>query len=199
MLKIGLTGGIASGKSETARRFAALGVPVLDADEIARKAVAPGSDGLAAIVAAFGRDVLGPDGALDRRALREQVFADPVARRRLESIVHPRVRSMLDARLARLEGPYALIVAPLLVESGLAREMDRVLVVDCPERLQISRLAARDGESADGARAMLEAQAPRRERLAAADDVIENDGPLEHLDAEVRLLHARYLALADAA
>lgn len=198
MLKIGLTGGIASGKTETARRFAALGVPVLDADEIARAVVAPGCEALAAVVAAFGRGVLRPDGTLDRRALRARVFADPGDRKRLEAIVHPRVRAVLETRLAQVKAPYAVIVAPLLVESGLAGEMDRVLVVDCPESLQISRLVARDGESPATAHAMLAAQATRDQRLAAAADVIVNDGGPERLDDAVRGLHARYLALAQA-
>lgn len=196
MLTIGLTGGIASGKSETARCFAALDVPVVDADALAREAVAAGSEGLAEVVTVFGRDVLAPDGTLDRRVLRRRIFADAAERRRLEAIVHPRVRAALTARLARLTTPYAVVVVPLLVESGLAEEMDRVLVVDCPEALQISRLLARDGESVTDARAILAAQIPRARRLAAADDVIVNDGTLQALEAAVTELHGRYLALA---
>jgi len=196
MLKIGLTGGVASGKSAAARRFAALGVPVVDADDLAREAVAPGSDGLRAVVEAFGPDILAADGSLDRRRMRQRVFGDSGARRRLEAIVHPRVRVLLDDRLAALQAPYAIVAVPLLVESGLAAEMDRVLVVDAPEQLQIRRLMERDGETESGAQRMLEAQAGRSERLAAADDIIVNDGTLEQLDASVRHQHRRYLALA---
>lgn len=198
MLKIGLTGGIASGKSAAAQRFAALGIPVIDADELAREAVAPGSDGLQAVVEAFGPDILAGDGSLDRRRMRRQVFEDPGARRRLEAIVHPLVRTLLDERLATQQAPYTIVAVPLLVESGLAEAMDRVLVVDAPEELQIRRLMERDGETETGARRMLEAQASRSERLAAADDVIINDGTLEQLDTSVRDQHRRYLALAGA-
>jgi len=196
VLKIGLTGGIASGKSEAARRFAALGVPVIDADQLAREAVAPGTAGLQAIVTEFGEEVLRSDGTLDRRALRDRVFADAASRRRLEAIVHPRVRALLDARLDAAEAPYVLVMAPLLVEAGLAREMDRVLVVDVPEATQLQRLTARDGESEVGARRILAAQARRSERLEAADDVIVNDADLAELDAAVQRLHRRYLELA---
>jgi len=196
VLKIGLTGGIASGKSEAARRFAALRVPVIDADQLAREAVAPGTAGLQAIVTEFGEEVLRSDGTLDRRALRDRVFADAASRRRLEAIVHPRVRALLDARLDAAEAPYVLVMAPLLVESGLAREMDRVLVVDVPEATQLQRLTARDGESEVGARRILAAQARRSERLEAADDVIVNDADLAELDAAVQRLHRRYLELA---
>lgn len=198
MLKIGLTGGIASGKSAAAQRFAALGVPVIDADELAREAVAPGSDGLQAAINAFGTDILAADGSLDRRRMRRRVFADPEERRRLEAIVHPRVRTLLDVRLAALQAPYAIVAVPLLVESGLAAEMDRVLVIDVPEELQIHRLMERDGETEARARHMLETQASRSERLAAADDVIVNDGTLAQLDASVQRQHRRYLTLAGA-
>lgn len=193
---VGLTGGAASGKSEAARMFAALGVPVVDADELAREAVAPGSAGLERVVAAFGPDVLDAGGALDRAAMRRRVFASAADRHRLEAIVHPEVRRRLAERLAALDAPYAVVMAPLLVESGLADEMDRVLVIDCPEALQIERLMARDGENAAGARRMLAAQAPRGERLAAADDVIVNDATPERLGERVRALHARYLEAA---
>lgn len=198
MLKVGLTGGIASGKSAVARFFSALGVPVIDTDELAREAVAPGTPGLRAVIEAFGRTVLDPHGALDRRTMRKRVFADPAARKRLEAIVHPEVRRLLAERLASLQAPYVLIVVPLLVESGLAREMDRVLVVDCPELLQIDRLAARDGETLAEARNMLAAQATRSQRLACADDVITNDAGLDALEVAVGDLHRRYLTLAQA-
>jgi dephospho-CoA kinase len=193
---VGLTGGAACGKSEAARRFAALGAAVVDADALAREAVAPGSAGLGQLVADFGREILDAGGALDRAAMRRRVFASPDDRRRLETIVHPEVRRLLADRLAAVGGPYAVVVVPLLVEAGLDREVDRVLVVDCPERLQIERLMRRDGEDETGARRMLAAQIPRKERLDAADDVIVNDGTLERLDERVRELHARYLEAA---
>lgn len=199
MLRIGLTGGIASGKSTAAGFFAELGVPVIDTDELAREALAPGSEALAAVFAAFGPGIRGPDGGLDRRALRARIFAEPADRRRLEAIVHPQVRTLLAARLRELDAPYALVVVPLLVESGLAAEMDRVVVVDCPEEVQIERLAARDGESVGTARRMLAAQSGRERRLAAADDVLENTAGPEDLKRGVTALHRRYLALAQAA
>ncbi|MGH8275029.1 MAG: dephospho-CoA kinase [Gammaproteobacteria bacterium] len=192
MLKIGLTGGIASGKSEAARAFADLDVPVLDTDELAREATAPGSAGLAAIVAAFGREFLAADGKLDRKKLRVLVFRDATARKRLEQILHPRVRMLLEERLAALASPYVIIVVPLLIETDMTKEVDRVLVVDCPETAQIARLRARDGETGASARAILAAQANRAERLAAADDVIANDADLDKLVSEVRRLHQRY-------
>lgn len=195
-LRIGLTGGIASGKSLVAGLFARHGVPVLDTDQIARDVVEPGQPALAEIAAAFGAAVIAPDGHLDRRALRGRVFADPAARRRLEAILHPRIRAELERRSAAAGGPYQLLVIPLLVEGAGRTPLDRVLVVDCPEELQLARLRARDGETEAGARAILEAQASRSERLAAADDVVVNDGPPEVLAAAVAALDARYRALA---
>jgi dephospho-CoA kinase len=195
-LRIGLTGGIASGKSAVADLFAARGVPVLDTDQIARDVVAPGTPGLAEVVAAFGPGVLAADGRLDRRALRERVFADPADRRRLEAILHPRIRAELERRSAQAGGPYQILVIPLLVEGGGQIRVDRVLVVDCPEDLQLARLVARDGVTESSARAILAAQASRAERLAAADDVIENDGPREALETAVADLDARYRRLA---
>jgi dephospho-CoA kinase len=192
VLKVGLTGGIASGKSEAARAFAALGAPVIDADELAREATAPGSAGLAEIVASFGAEYLDADGALNREKLRARVFADAGARKRLEAIVHPRVRALLGERLAGLETPYAISVVPLLVETGMDKEMDRVLVVDCPEAAQIERIMARDGETEASARTILRTQASRAERLRIADDVLMNDAGLERLRAQVRDLNDRY-------
>jgi dephospho-CoA kinase len=191
-LRIGLTGGIASGKSAVARLFAARGVPVIDTDQIARDVVEPGQPALAELVEAFGAAILRPDGHLDRRALREQVFADPSQRRRLEALLHPRILAELERRSAAAGGPYQVLVIPLLVEGGRRTPLDRVLVVDCPEETQLARLRARDGETEAGARAMLAAQARRGDRLAAADDVIVNDGTLEQLEAAVAALDARY-------
>ena len=198
-LRIGLTGGIASGKSLVSRLFAALGVPVIDTDELAREVVAPGSDGLAAIRARFGDGVLAVDGTLDRRALRALVFADPDARRDLEAITHPRIRALVEARSAAAGGPYQLIVIPLLVESGRRTTVDRVLVVDCPESLQLERLLRRDGGSREQAEAILAAQASRAQRLAAADDVIVNARDPQAVETAVHALHRRYLALSPVA
>lgn len=195
-LRIGLTGGIASGKSAVADLFAALGVPVIDSDVIARQVVEPGEPALEAVVDAFGPGVLAPDGRLDRPALRALVFADPDARRRLEGLLHPAIRARMAAEAATAGGPYQVQVIPLLVEGGRADAVDRVLVVDCPEALQLERLAARDGESPERARAILAAQASRAVRLAAADDVILNDGSLEALRSKVAELDRRYRDLA---
>jgi len=196
---IGLTGGIASGKSEVARRFEALGIVVADADIAARVVLAPGSEGLAETVAAFGNGVLAADGGLDRAAMRRHVFADDGARRRLEAIVHPRVRAMLETRCRAAASPYAIAAIPLLAEGGGRTAypwLSRILVVDVPEAVQLQRLQRRDGIDAVLATNMLAAQASRRERLAIADDVIANEGPLEELDAQVAALDRRYRALA---
>ena len=197
MLRIGLTGGIASGKSAAAAVFAELGVPVIDSDVIAREVVAPGSPGLAAIRARFGEGVLQADGQLDRRALRAQVFADPTARRELEALTHPLIRERMAAQYAAAGGPYQIHAIPLLVEGGARRPgIDRVLVIDCPEEIQVQRVMARDRVDEAGARAVLAAQASRAQRLAAADDVIVNDQGLETLREAVVTLHQRYLGLA---
>jgi dephospho-CoA kinase len=198
-LRIGLTGGIASGKSTVARMFAALGVPVIDTDEIARAVVAPGQPALAEIVAAFGPGYLATDGTLDRRRLRHHVFADPGARSRLERMLHPHIEAATLAAMAAAGGPYQIIVVPLLVEAGFGRHVDRVLVIDCPEDLQRERLGARDGSSAQEAGRMLAAQASRAERLRHGDDVLTNEGDLDALRQGVADLHRRYTALAAAA
>lgn len=195
-LRIGLTGGIASGKTTVAELFAARGVPVLDTDQIARDVVAPGTPGLEEVAQAFGPGVLAADGSLDRRALRERVFADPAERRRLEAMLHPRIRAELERRSAAAGGPYQVLVIPLLVEGDGRTRVDRVLVVDCPEEVQVARLVARDGGTEAGARAILGAQATRAERLAAADDVIENHGAREALEAAVAALDTHYRRLA---
>lgn len=198
---IGLTGGVASGKSEVERRFAGLGMFVADADRAAREAVAPGSEGLAAIVEAFGASVLADDGSLDRAAMRRRVFADDGARRTLESIIHPRVRLALREACLAAPGPYALAAIPLLAEGG-GRDaypwLDRILVVDVPRALQVERLLRRDGIDLALAERMLAAQASRGQRLAIADDVLVNDAGLDALDGHVAALHGQYLALAEA-
>lgn len=196
---VAVTGGIASGKSEVTRRFEALGVTVADADVAAREAVAPGSDGLAEVVSAFGDGVLAADGSLDRAAMRQRVFGDEAARRRLEAIIHPRVRAQLRARCESAGGPYAIAAIPLLAEGG-GRETypwaDRILVVDVPTEVQQSRLMQRDGSDAELAQRMIAAQASRERRLAVADDVIVNDGPLQALQGHVEALDRLYRRLA---
>ncbi|MDA8129783.1 MAG: dephospho-CoA kinase [Betaproteobacteria bacterium] len=194
MLTVGLTGGIGSGKSTVADLFAALGVPVIDTDVIARELTAPGGSALNAIRAAFGEAVMQADGALDRAALRRRIFADPGERQRLEAILHPRIEANVRQALASLTAPYALVVIPLLVETGGYRDViDRVLVVDCPEDLQIARVMARSRLARAEAEAIVAAQASRPARLAAADDVIVNTAAPEALRSQVAALHLRYL------
>jgi dephospho-CoA kinase len=195
-LRIGLTGGIASGKSTVARLFAQRGVPVIDMDQLAREVVAPGEPALAAIVSAFGEDMLGADGELDRARLRARVFHDLPSRKRLEELLHPQILSAAVRCAESLGGDYQVIVAPLLVEFGLSGWVDRVLVVDCPTEMQIRRLLARDVGDEALARAILAAQATREVRLEAADDVIVNDGPAERLPAAVARLDAAYRDMA---
>lgn len=194
--RVGLTGGIASGKSTVADLFAALGVPVIDTDMIARDVVAPGTPGLRALVAAFGSGLVLPDGSLDRRALRSLVFADPGRRQQLESILHPLILERMEALCTTSGGPYQLLVIPLLLESGVENRVDRVLVVDCSEAVQRERLMVRDGESAAAADRILAAQLDRQARLAGADDVLTNTGTQDDLRRRVLALHASYLAQA---
>ncbi len=197
MFAVGLTGGIGSGKSTVAECFAALGVPVIDTDVVARQLTAPGSEALDAIRTAFGETVRQPDGTLDRAALRRLIFADAAARHQLEAILHPRIRQRVEQALSALAAPYALLVIPLLVETGGYQDvLSRVLVVDCPEDLQIARVMARSGLAQDEVKAILAAQATRAERLAAADDVIVNTASPEALCSEVTTLHRRYLAFS---
>lgn len=196
-LLIALTGGIASGKTAVSDLFAALGVPVLDTDQIARDVVAPGMPALQALVKTFGSEILDSTGKLDRKRMRERVFAHPEERARLEAITHPAIREELAARAARAGGPYQVHVIPLLVEGSRADDYDRVLLVDCPEEDQIKRLVARDDTTVDQARAILAAQATREQRLAAADDVIVNTGTIEDLKRFVDTLHRNYLLLAE--
>jgi len=196
MLRVGLTGGIASGKSTVARLFARLGVPIIDTDVLAREIVEPGKPALAQLLAAFGPGILAADGSLDRRLLRERVFRDPDERQRLESILHPAIRAEMERRSAGIDAPYHILVIPLLVEGGGQDRVDRVLVVDCPAELQLARLEDRDALDRNLARRMLAAQATRTQRLAVADDVIVNSGSIVDLEREVARLHSQYLALA---
>ena len=196
---VALTGGIASGKSATTQRFARLGVPIFDADQVARDLVAPGQPALTEIAAAFGGQMLTAAGELDRPRLRERVFADADARRRLEGILHPRIHTILLAQTQACTAAYCMLAIPLLVE---CRDdyawVDRSLTTDVPRAMQIARLTRRDGIDQALAERMLAAQALREQRLALADDVIDNSGPLAALDVVVARLHRRYLVLAQA-
>ena len=194
-LRIGLTGGIASGKSTVADLFAELGVPVIDTDIIAREVVVPGQPALNEIRATFGDAVILPDGTLDRTAMRRLVFADDGNRRALEAILHPRIQQETTRQSGEAGGNYQLIVVPLLTESPLKSFVDRVLVVDCDEDTQIERLLSRDADSIEQARRILEAQASRSERLAIADDIIHNDASLAATASQVSALHDSYVAL----
>ena len=196
--RVALTGGIASGKTAVANLFATHGVPVIDTDVIAREVVEPGQPALAAVVDAFGTAVLAADGRLDRPRLRERIFGDAEARRRLEAILHPAIRAEMERQSRAAGGPYQVLVIPLLVEGGRRDHIDRVLVVDVPEATQIERLVRRDGVSRDQAEAALRAQASRDARLAFADDVIENTGDLAALETRVAELHRDYLRRAGA-
>jgi dephospho-CoA kinase len=194
--RVGLTGGIASGKSTAAKFFGALGVPILDSDQVAREVVEPGQPPLERLVERFGRGILTPDGHLDRPALRNIVFSDPKARADLENLTHPAIGAAMEARSAEAGGPYQILVIPLLIEKNLGSQVNRVLVVDCDEELQIRRLHARDGSTRAQAQAILDAQVSRSARLKAANDVIRNDADMGAVQAQVAELHARYLQLA---
>lgn len=197
MLVVGLTGGIAAGKSTATAFFQERGVPVIDADEVARDVVAPGTPGLAAVVAAFGSQILQADGTLDRRRLREVVFAEPAERRRLEAILHPLIQAEIRARLRQVRGPYCILAVPLLIESAALRALvHRVLVIDVPVEVQLARLMQRDGMSAEQCQAMLAAQASRARRLEAADDVVDNATDIVALTHQLESVHTRYLELA---
>jgi dephospho-CoA kinase len=196
VLRIGLTGGIGSGKSTASSLFEQLGVPVIDADAIAREMVAPGQPGLDAVRQAFGPDAIGADGTLDRAWLRARVFAEPDERQRLEELLHPLIREAIRARVQQLAAPYCILAIPLLVEKGWRSEVDRVLVIDAPVEQQIARTASRDRMRTEDVERILAAQASREERLAAADDVLCNEGDLNALRERVTLLHQRYLRLA---
>lgn len=193
---IGLTGGIASGKTTVCRLFERYGVDVIDADVVAREVIAPGSEGFAEVVRTFGSELLDNNDQLDRRALRRIVFDDPVKRKQLEAIIHPRVRSKLWEGAQQATSPYVILAIPLLVEGGLNYAVDRVLVVDISEHQQRTRLASRDGIKAELIDQMLAAQTTRERRLAVANDVIDNDGPRESLNEQVAVLHRRYLSLS---
>jgi dephospho-CoA kinase len=196
---VGLTGGIGSGKSAVADRFAKLGVHIVDTDEIAHELTQPGREAIAPIRAAFGTEAIATDGSLDRARMRRLVFGNAKARKRLEAILHPLIRVESARRLERARSLYAILVVPLMVETGVDRSRTaRVLVVDCPEALQVERVMRRNGLPDAEVRAILASQATRAQRLAAADDVIDNSGPPEALDHQVSRLHEKYLTLARA-
>lgn len=196
MLRIGLTGGIGSGKSTVCRLFADLGVPVIDTDRIAHAIVAPGEGALELLAEAFGPDILDAEGALDRAVLRERVFRDEAMRERLEAILHPLIRKQLHSRLEALDAPYVIIAIPLLLEKGWQSEVDRILVVDAEEAAQIERTMSRDGVSREMVQRIMQAQVPRTERVEAAGDIIYNNGRKDALKARVDELHQRYLRMA---
>jgi dephospho-CoA kinase len=196
IFRVGLTGGIASGKSTVAKFFAALGAPIIDTDQVAREVVEPGQPPLERLVERFGRAILTHDGHLDRPKLREIVFSDPRARADLEALTHPAIGTAVEAWSAAAGGPYQILIIPLLVEKNLTSQVDRVLVVDCNEELQIRRLQARDGSTVEQARAILNAQTSRTARLKSAHDVIQNEGDLSVVRDQVSALHTRYLELS---
>ena len=193
-LRIGLTGGIASGKSTVADLFAEHDVPIIDTDVIARQLVQPGEPALDEIRSAFGNGVFDSEGGLDRDSMRKIVFSDDSRREALESILHPRIRDEAIAQSGAADGPYQIIVVPLLVGSPMKQFMDRILVVDCDEETQLSRLLARDAEDEDQARRILAAQASRADRLGIADDVISNNDDLANTRQQVDALHKKYLS-----
>jgi dephospho-CoA kinase len=194
---VGVTGGIGSGKTTVCREFQKLGAPMVDTDQVAREVVAPGTPGLAAVVDAFGPEVLMADGQLDRRRVRQLVFASPDLRLRLEAILHPLIRQATDAQVAAAGYPYCLVCIPLLVERGGGNRVDRVLVIDCPPEVQTARVMVRDELTAPEVAAIMRSQASREDRLAAAHDVLENSGDIANLRPQIAALHARYLQLAD--
>lgn len=194
---VGLTGGIGSGKSTVAELFVAEGVVLVDTDAIAHELTAPGGEAMPALIAGFGQDIVDARGALDRAAMRSRVFADPSVKARLEGVLHPMIRRLATARCREAASPYVVLAVPLLVESGNYRERcDRILVVDCPEAVQVERVVARNGMAASAVEAIMAAQATREQRLAAADDVVINDADVTKLYGQVSALHLKYLALS---
>lgn len=193
---VGLTGGIGSGKSRVADLFVERGAALVDTDAIAHELTAPGGAAMPELIAAFGPGIADARGALDRAAMRQRVFVAPEERQRLEAILHPLIRRLADERCRAATAPYVILAVPLLIESGSYRQRcKRILVVDCPEELQIARVMARNGLSADEVRAIMAAQASRQQRLAAADDIIANDSDLSALEQRVKDMHAKYLTL----
>ena len=191
---VGVTGGIGSGKSAICREFETLGIDVIDADVVAREVVIPGSAGLEEIIAHFGPDVLADDGTLNRKKLRDIVFGDESRRQTLEGILHPKIGTKIRSQLAASTSPYCLLCVPLMIERGNSYAVDRLLVVDCPEEIQIARVSKRDDLTREQVLAIMSTQATRQQRLDKADDVIMNDGPIENLAEIVGDLHRSYLS-----
>lgn len=192
---IGLTGGIGSGKTAVSDRFAEKGISIIDADVIAREVVQPGTTGLDSIIARFGKAILLPDGQLDRAALRKRVFASEEDKEWLNQLLHPLIRKAMQSAIEEAPGPYCILSVPLLVENGLDKMVNRVLVVDCTEEQQFARASARDGSDAQTIRSIMASQASRQERLARSDDIIDNSQSLDWLSKQVDTLHDKYLAL----
>ena len=198
-LVVGLTGGIGSGKSAAAEEFQRLGATVVDTDAIARELTEAGGAAMPHIQALFGAAFVAPGGAMDRKAMRDRVFADPAAKQALEGLLHPMIRAEAERRIASATGAYVVYVVPLLIESKEPRRRaERILVIDAPEEVQVARVASRSGLAAAEVRAIMGAQASRAERLAAADDVIDNAGTLQALRDQVRALHSRYVKISTA-
>lgn len=198
MLKVGLTGGIGSGKSTVCHLFAELGVPIVDADVIARQLVEPGQPALARLSATFGTAIISRDGSLNRAMLRQLAFAEAQNKQQLDAIMHPLIFKEMDAQVASLQAPYCILVIPLLVETQHNYALDRVLLVDCPEHVQIQRVMNRDKVGREQAMAVIAAQATRQQRLTLANDVIDNAASPHHLAEQVKRLHNSYLLSATA-
>jgi len=196
MFRVGLTGGIGSGKTTITNLFSQLGVPIIDMDILAREAVLPGQSALTEIKKAFGESICNKDNELDRKKLRDIIFDDPDKRQQLEAILHPRIRALAEAKIAALDSPYCIIVIPLLFETGRKDNIQRILVVDTDTESQIKRTMQRDGISDTAVRNILATQVDRQTRLAQADDIIQNSGDIESLKTQVAQLHQQYLDLA---
>lgn len=193
MYVVGLTGGIGSGKTTVARQFASVGVDIIDADELSRVAVEPGSEALAAIAEKFGKEILTSQGSLARSELRKIVFADPEKRQWLENLLHPRISELIAKRIAQCQSPYCLLVSPLLLETSQSELVDRILVIDISEASQLERTMQRDGSDRETIEAIMAAQIKREQRLLAADDVLDNELAPDSLPERVASLHQKYL------
>jgi dephospho-CoA kinase len=194
-LVVGLTGGIGSGKTTVANGFHALGIPVIDADKLARELVEPGQPALDEIISTFGTEATTTDGRLDRNYMRQRIFANPGQKSQLEAILHPKIRQRIRALLANIKTPYCIVVIPLLLETGQTDLVDRILVVDSPEKEQLTRVAARDSLSDNAIMAIINSQTDRNTRLAAADDIIVNDRGMSELTGHIQKLHRHYMGI----
>lgn len=194
-LVVGLTGGIGSGKTTVANGFHALGIPVIDADKLARELVEPGQPALDEIISTFGTKATTTDGRLDRNYMRQRIFANPGQKSQLEAILHPKIRQRIRALLADIRTPYCIVVIPLLLETGQTDLVDRILVVDSPEKEQLTRVAARDSLSDNAIMAIINSQTDRNTRLAAADDIIVNDRGMSELTGHIQKLHRHYMGI----